>query len=207
MAAPTATQIRAFLEGYGITTDVLTDSWINDCRDNEVIPHVQEVTRQVFTSATTEITEYYSGNGKDILILNRRPVNSITSIILVGGLTELNVSGSFELISAEGMVKAKNNYYEGIYGPYFQKGTKNYKVTYQYGYADYPADVARAIMQLVSAKALNLIGARTGGGALSVQAFSRNYGSHGKYTDIRKELVSSAYYTLVRKYGTGVVGA
>jgi len=204
MAAPTATEIRAVLEGYGISTAVLTDTWLEKCRDEEIIPHVEDVTRLEF-DGEQEITEYYNGNGSSVLILNRRPVNSITSIEIVGSLTGGNLSDSVELIENEGIVKATTNYNEGIYGPVFQKGDKNIKVTYKYGTTDYPIIVSRAIKLLVAAKALVLIGSRTGGGSLTVQSHGRNYGSHGKYTDIRKELVASAY-SLLRRYITGVVG-
>ena len=150
-------------------------------------------------------TEYYNGNGKDILILNRRPVNSITSIKYVGDSVGSNLSNCVELISSEGILKAKHNYAEGIYYPLFWKGEKNIIITYTYGYIDYPVDIARAIKLLVCAKALNIIGSRTGGGSISVQSHSRNYGSHGKYTDIRKELIGMAY-SLIRDYASSIIG-
>jgi len=203
MAAPTATQIRDFLEGYGITTSVLSDDWIDDTRDNEIIPHIEDVTKQTF-DGETEVTEYYSGTGKSTLILNRRPVNSITSIRVINSLGG-DIQGQIDLIGEEGIIKVSNNYSEGIYNPLFQKGDKNIVVVYKYGTTDYPARVTRAIKCLVAAKMLNMIGARTGGGALSAQAWSRNFGSHGKYTDIRKELTATAY-SLLRKYMTSVVG-
>jgi len=151
------------------------------------------------------VTEYYSGTGKSILILNRRPVNSIVSIRVVGGIGG-DISGLVTLSAAEGIIKVSSNYAEGIYQPLFQKGDKNIEVVYKVGADDYPARVARAIKLLVAAKMLNHIQARTGGGCLGVQAFNRNFGSHGKYTDIRKEMVQTAY-ALLKKYMTGVVGS
>ena len=205
MAAPTETEIRNKLEGYGITTAVLTDEWIADCRDNEIIPHIEDITGLTF-DGETEVTEYYSGTGKSTLILNRRPVNSITTIVEIGTISEADLSGNVELIEAEGIIKVITNYGEGIYEPIFRRGNKNIKVTYKYGTTDYPSRVSAAIKNLVAAKMLNLIGARTGGGGLGVQAFNRNYGSHGKWTDIRKELVSSGY-SYLRKYLSSVVGS
>lgn len=204
MAAPTATEIRALLEGYGVTTDVLSDEWIDECRDEEVIPHIEDITRMEFSGVQT-ITEYYNGNGTSVLILNRRPIVSIISIKTVGGLSEYNLINSIELIAAEGSVKVKTDYNEGIYGPIFRKGDKNIKVEYTYGFADYPARVSRAIKNLVAAKMLNIIGNRTGGGDLSVQAHGRSYGKAGKYSHIREELVQSGY-SLLKKYMTGVTG-
>ena len=205
MAAPTATEIRNILEGYGITTSVLSDSWINDCRDNDVIPHVNETTRMNFSAEQT-VTEYYSGNGTDILILNRRPVNEITDISYVKSLVSGNFLNSIELIEDKGILKAKTDFAEGSYLPVFAKGNNNIKVTYKYGMDDYPDDVFRAVEYLVCAKMLNLIGARTGGGSVQVQSHGRNYGNNGKYTDIRKEFILSAYQIL-RKYMTYVVGS
>jgi len=204
MAAPTATAIRAELEGYGISVTVLTDAWIERCRDEEIIPHVEDITRMAF-SGETSVTEYYNGNGKSVLILNRRPVVAITNIQEVSSASVINLSTSVELISSEGILKVKTNYSEGVYGAIFRKGEKNIKVTYTYGYDDFPDDVSRAVRLLVCAKALALIGARTGGGSLTVQAYGRNYGEFGKYTDMRKELVHSAY-SILRKRMSGVTG-
>lgn len=204
MAVPTENEIRDLLEGYGVDNTVLSNEWIENCRDNEIIPHVEEITKMVF-SAEQEISEYYSGTGKPTLILNRRPVNEIVSIQVVGSVS-LIPSSTFTLIGSEGIVRLSNNFSEGVRGPLFPKGSKNILVTYKYGTADYPEIVKSAIKNLVAAKMLNLIGARTGGGSLSTQAFNRSFGTHGKYSDIRKELVSSAY-SYLRKYMTGVVGA
>ena len=205
MAAPTATQIRDELEGYGITTTVLSDAWIERCRDEEMVPHVESITRQTY-SGVAEVTEHYSGNGTSTLFLNRRPVIEVVKIETVGAVVVANLSGATELDGAQGVLKAKTNLSEGIYYPTFPKGDRNIKVTYRYGYDDFPADVSRAVRLLVAAKALALIGARTGGGSLSVQAHGRSYGTHGKYTDIRKEFVNSAY-SILRKRMNYVVGA
>lgn len=205
MAAPTATQIRAKLEGYGITVTVLSDSWIEDCRDNEIIPHIEDITGMVFDGEAS-ITEYYNGTGGNKLILNRKPVNSITEITVVGSVLEGDLSSLVELIQEEGIIRLNSVFSEGVYGPVFPRGIKNVKVTSMYGTDDYPSVVASAIKNLVAAKMLNVIGSRTGGGSLGVQAFNRNYGSHGKWTDIRKELVSTGY-SLLRRYMTGVVGS
>ena len=205
MTAPTETEIRSFLEGYGITAAVLTDPKIADYRDNEIIPHIEDITGMTF-DGESEITEYYNGTGKNYLILNRKPVNSIEEIIVVGSLSEGDLSGLVELIEKEGIIRLASVYSEGVEGPVFRKGNKNIKVTYKYGTTDYPGNVANAIKNLVAAKCLNLVGARTGGGSLNVQAFGRNYGSHGKWTDIRKEMVTTGY-NLLRRYITGVVGS
>ncbi len=206
MPAPTATEIRDKLEGYGITTTVLTDAWIEDCRDNEIIPHIEDITGLVFDGEVISEYEYYNGTGRNTLMLNRRPVNEIVELRLIGSLQEGDLSGLVELIGAEGIIRLRSVHSEGVFEPVFRRGEKNIKVKYKYGEDDYPNVVASAIKNLVAAKCLNLIGSRTGGGGLSVQAFSRNYGPHGKYGDIRKELVTTGY-GLLRRYMTGVVGA
>ena len=83
MAAPTATEIRAILEGYGITDIVASDALVENYRDNIVIPHIEDITGLVF-DGEAEITEYYNGNGQSILILNKRPVNSNAVILFIG---------------------------------------------------------------------------------------------------------------------------
>ena len=205
MAAPTVYDIRELLEGYGITDTVVSDSWIEKCRDNMVIPHVEDITAMTF-DGESQVTEYYNGTGKNTLILNRRPVNSIIEIIEIGTVMEGDLSGTVELIGDEGILRVKTNWPEGVYGPIFRRGDKNLKITYTYGTADYPEKVKEAIMNLVAAKILAFIEGRTGGGSLSVQAFSRNYGEKGKYTNIRAELIAAGY-SLLKPYMSEGVGA
>jgi len=209
MAAPTADEIRAELEGYGITAAVLSDGWVERCRDEEIIPHIEDITRQTYTGISS-VTEYYNGNGTNTLILNRRPVVAVTAIEYVGAIAVGNLHESVDVITAEGMLRAKSAYVEVSmrygYLPIFWRGSKNIKVTYTYGYADFPTRVFRAIKNLVAAKMLINVGNRTGGGDLSVQAFSRGYGPNGKYTHKLKQLTASGY-ALLKKYMTGVTGS
>lgn len=205
MAAPTATEIRAELEGYGVTTAVLSDAWVERCRDEEVIPHIEDVTGLTFDEVSS-ITEYYSGTGQSTLMLNRRPVVSVTVIEYTNQIVEGNLVDSVELIAEEGIIKAISNRQEAVYNWLFRRGTKNIKVTYTYGFADYPTRVSRAIKKLVAAKMLIHVGSMTGGGDLTVQTFGRGYGPNGKYTHKLKELVASGY-ALLKKYSTGVVGS
>lgn len=204
MAAPTATEIRNELEGYGITSSILSDAWIERCRDEEVIPHIEDITGMTFDGIST-VTEYYNGNGKSTLILNRRPIVAVTSIEYTNQVTEGNLEEAIEVVVEEGILKGVSDYNEGIYAPLFKKGDKNIKVTYTYGTSDYQIKAFRAIKNLVAAKMLLNVGNRTGGGDLTVQAFSRSYGPNGKYTHKMKELIASGY-SLLRQWMTGVVG-
>lgn len=205
MAKPTADEIRAELEGYGIDETVLSDEWIDRCRDQEVIPHVKDITRMEFEGIQT-IEEYYNGNGTSTLMLNRKPIVSLVKAEFLDGFVLRDLAQSIDLIPSEGMLKARSILVTTRYQSFFSRGDKNWKITYTYGYADYPADISRAIRLLVCCKMLAVIGARTGGGSVQVQSHGRNYGSHGKYTDIRKEFGYSAY-GILKPHMTSTVGA
>jgi hypothetical protein len=207
MAAPTPTSVRDLLEGYGITTDVLTDAWITARMTNFIIPAVENITRQKFDGITS-VTEYHSGTGKNTLFLDRRPIVAVTEIAYVlGGNTQriLNLA-MIETVANQGILKAKTNYDEAFLLPLFAKGEYNIKVTYNYGYADYPADIAEAVIYLTAEVALGQIGARTGGGSISLQGWGRNFGDRGRYTDIRNDLARMAH-SILSKYSTRVVGS
>jgi hypothetical protein len=205
--SPSVTDIREFLEGYGITAPMLSDSWIESRRDGFVIPWVERKTNQSLASIKT-ITEYYSGNGTSILILNRRPILSVTQIEYVLGWVYqafLNLN-NIEVILSDGVLKAKTNISEAWSYPLFAKGDKNLKITYTYGFASIPADLKEAVIYLCCEQMLGFIGARTGGGSLNVQGFSRNYGERGKYQDIRNDLNRQAQ-AILSKYKSMVGGS
>lgn len=187
---------------------LLSDEWINKRKNNFVIPHVKRITRQSF-DATAQVTEYYNGNASTILVLNRRPIVSLDDINLVNipqDTSYISVS-SIEVITAEGILKVKSNFEESQqWNPIFPKGKYNIKVTYTYGMADCPDDVSEAIIYLTSSVILGHLASRTGGGDLSVQSFSRNWGSdRGKWGQWRSEIERMGM-SLLRKYMTGVVG-
>lgn len=205
MAKPSADDVRNYLDGYGIDHSVLPDLWIESRRDNYIIPYVESITRQKFSGIET-ITEYYSGTNKNVLMLNRRPIVSIVNIEYVAGgnyYTIINL-GNIELIADQGIIKAKSN--EAYYLPLFTKGEDNIKITYTYGFADYPANVKEAIICLCAEQLLGFVGARTGGGNLTGKGFSRQYGERGKWQDVRNDLSRSAHM-LLYKYITSVVGS
>lgn len=206
MAVPNYTDVRTLLDGYGISATILPDAWITSRITSMVIPYVKKYTRQNFDGITS-VTEYYNGNGKNVLMLNRRPIVDVTEIkYVIGGYSMpiLNLA-MIEQIKAEGILKAKSNFDEAYFLPVFAKGLQNIKVTYTYGWADYPVDIKEAITQLTASLCLGFIGARTGGGSLSVQGFSRNFGSRGKYTDIRNDLDRWAH-GLLDNYKNSVMG-
>jgi len=199
--------VREYLEGYGIETDIISNDWIEKRLARFIVPYVESVTRQTF-SGISSITEYYSGAGQNYLILNRRPIVAVQSIqYVLGGnyFTVVNM-GNIETISALGILKAKSNYEEAYYMPIFARGNFNLKITYTYGYLTFPDDIKEACIMLSAEQVLGFIGSRTGGGDISGQAYSRNFGDRGKYTEIRNDLARQAY-GILRKYMTRVAGA
>lgn len=206
MSLPTAADIKEFLEGYCITSEILTNTWIEKRRDSFVVPYVERITRQSFSGVAT-VTEYYSGNGKNILILNRKPVIAVTEIRYVLGSNNISILnlGNIEVVQSEGILKAKRNYEESFYLPVFAKGDYNIKVTYTYGYATCPDDIKEAIIYLCAEQALGFIGARTGGGSITMQSYGRNFGERGKYQDIRNDLSRQAH-AILSPYMTSVIG-
>lgn len=188
------------------THTALSPEWIQKRLDNHIIPFVERITRQSF-SAREQVVEYYSGNGKNFLILNRKPIVSLDEIrYVLGGsnFTILNLS-NIEVIYSEGLLKAKRNYEEAYYLPVFAKGDYNIKITYTHGYTTCPDPVKEAIIYLSAEQILGFIGARTGGGSITAHTYGRNYGPRGKYQDIRNDLSRQAH-GLLSPYMTGVVG-
>jgi hypothetical protein len=186
---------------------VISDDWIVKKRDNDIIPWIEKVCRTSF-SAPAQIEEYYSGNGTSIIILNRKPIISLDALSYTNVMSNQYVINLFaiQVISEEGILKVRTNFNESTWIPIFAKGMLNLRIKYTYGYATTPVDIAEAIKCLVCERVLALVGARTGGGSLGVQAFNRNYGDLGKYTDIRRELSRDAQKTLAN-YFTRTVGA
>ena len=157
-AIPTATECRNHLEGYNITTSIISDAWVEEERDYVIVPFVESIIKTSLSSETTA-TEYYSGNGTDIIILNRRGnINSIDTIEFVDGadiVGSVSVQ-SVELINNEGIIKSKTNLSEGMVFTVFPKGNHNIKITYKYGNT-IEDDVELAIKKLVCNSMLGLL--------------------------------------------------
>lgn len=205
MAWPTANEIREFLKGYSISSNTISDLWITSRLNNMVIPFIEQVAKMSFT-AETEYTEYISGTGASTIMLSRKPVNSIVSAAYVAGNdidASIGLSG-LQLLANEGIIKVVQVITEGGYNTKWRKGDKNIKIVYKAGYDSVPSTIKEAAIYLSSEQILGYIGARTGGGSISVQGFSRSFGNRGRYQDIRNDLNRQAMF-LLRKYKTGVV--
>ena len=205
---------NATADGTGISITItyftcLTDDWLINVRDSFIIPWIEKKTRQTFEGVATA-TEYKSGNGTSILFMNRRPIVALTSMSYTNYIEidqfVINVN-SIQVIAEEGILKARYDFRQDNWRPIFARGINNIRIVYTYGYDNYEdvPEVKEAIMYLMAEKGLGIIANRTGGGDLSIQGWSRSFGSRGKYTNIRNELARDAYASL-HDHMTGVVG-
>lgn len=206
MSIPTATEIRDYLECYGITTEVVSDDWIVKKRDNFVVPWLEKTLNTSFSS-TQQIEEYYSGNGTSVLMLNRKPIVSLDALSYTNVMSNQYVINilAIQVIAEEGILKVRTNFNESTWIPIFAKGMLNLRIKYTYGYASMPNIIAEAVKYLTCEQILGLIEGRTGGGSLGVESFSRDYGNRGKYTHIRNMLSRDAM-AIIRNYISSGVG-
>lgn len=206
MAMPTASDVRAYLEGYQITSSILSDNWINNEILNNVVPYIERYCRTSLVGLKT-VTEWYSGNGSSQLILNRKNIVSLVQIALVRGSDFLSYIAldAIDLEQEPGVLKARTRVSEGYYFSIFPRGEDNLKITYTYGNA-LDAPLTQAIIFLACNSVLAFLADRTGGGSINTEGWSRDFGNMGKYTNIRKRLDRMAH-SILKDYKTGVVGA
>jgi hypothetical protein len=185
----------------------LSDNWLVATRDSQIIPVVRRFTGLSF-DGVQRITEWHSGTGSTILFLDHRPIRRVHSISMVSTPPEWErvAPSSVETIPEEGILKTRFTWESSqAYSSAFPRGTDNIKIDYEYGYDNVPPAVCRSVAMLTAAQALVMIGSRSGGGSLSVQGYSKNYGARGKYTDYINELERWAD-GLLRGYAMGMVG-
>jgi hypothetical protein len=203
MSRPLSQEVYSFLEGYNIDGTILSTEWIEKRRDNFIIPFVERVCRTKLNTTKT-VTEYISGTGKDTILLNTRCASSLVSISYVSNYDEYGLNiGSVTFNSSEGIIKLSDSFIES--GRVFKKGIDNIKVVYTIGSETINEELIEAVIYLLAEQSLGLIGARTGGGPLSVQGYTKNYGSRGMFQDIRNDLKRQAT-AILNKYRTGVIG-
>lgn len=124
------------------------DSIVQDMAD-EVEAKVQE-----FLGRTLEAADYtdelYDGSGSSLLILKQFPIVNVASIKRYDGYvsgevwTTLVLGTDYERLL---MVKESTAIYTD--GMAFAKGTQNYKVTYNAGYANVPLEIVQACKKLM----------------------------------------------------------
>lgn len=182
---------------------VVSDAWIQSRITNRVLPWVTAKTRQKFDGLET-VTEFYDGTGSSLMILRRRPIVQLIQISYTNVDTNLYylTPTAIQVIAEEGILKAKANFNESSYIPIFYRGDRNLRITYQYGYAECPGDIAEAITCLTADVVLSHVANKTGGGNQGLPGISRDFGPAGKYSHIRRELALTAN-ALMRKYMTG----
>ena len=203
---PVALDVYNYLEGFGINESVISEEWITNARDDEIIPFINH-TLGFDIEAETEVTEYHSGNGTDILFLSRRNPTELVSIERVSGadITGSISLGAVELIADKGIIKATSGYPEYWGTKIFTKGQNNIKVVYKIG-GTLTTELALAVKKLMCILALDNIADRTGGGNLTVQGFSRNHGDMGRYTTMRKRLNNQAM-EILNRHKSAVIGS
>lgn len=176
----------------------MSSNWINDRINKFVIPFIERIIRLKLT-AVTEYEEYYSGNVKDILVLNRKPVNELKAISYLNYALGVWVEGrivAYTLESVSGTVR--------ITGQVFPKGKNNIRVKYTAGFDEVPDILCQAIILLTCELVLGQIASRTGGGSIGLQSWNKNYGERGKYTSMRDDLKRQAF-SIINQYKTGVI--
>lgn len=182
---------------------VLSDQWIQDRITKRVLPWVSAKTKMSFQGVQT-VTEYYDGTGSPLMILRRKPIQQLISISYTNVDSNLYylTPTAMQVISDEGILKAKANFNESSYIPIFFRGDRNIRITYSYGFNTVPAEVVEALTMLTACECLEHLASKTGGGNLTVQAFSRDFGDAGRWANHRKNLAKTAY-ALLRPYITG----
>jgi hypothetical protein len=197
---PVAQDVRDYLEG--ITTADVSDTWIEKSRDFEVIPAIEHWA-QLSLSSQESKTDYFSGTGSPVLILDSKNIVSVESYSYIGidPDTPITSTTGFEFIQKEGIIRK-------ISGG-FPKGNKNIKVNYTIGFAtgNLPNDLSRLIVLMLADMVLGKKAGVDGGGtSLSVVAWSKSYGKKGKYSEQRSDIARSVIH-IIKRYMSAVVGS
>ena len=205
MTLPDASAVRSYMEAYQLSASIISDTWINNEIANFVVPYVERFCRTKLMSTAT-VTEWYSGNGSSILLLNRRNIVNVVTIALVRGsdfLSFINLD-AIDVNAAEGSLKARTRVSEGYYFSIFPRGENNLRITYQYGSA-LNTDLFQAVLMLACCSVLEQLEGRTGGGSITTEGWSRDFGNMGKFSNIRKKLHMKAN-SIMRDYSSAVIG-
>jgi hypothetical protein len=202
MALPTADDVYQELEGFGINRDVLSSSWIDGKISSYIVPFVERTAR-ISISAPVTYEERYDGSGSSVLVLSRRPITSLVSVMINNATYSGESLAGLELDSNAGIIRRRYST-DSYDSTIFPRGNRNIKVTYVAGFASAPSDIEQAILFLACEVSLGNIANRTGGGnSLSTQGFTRQFGERGKYSSARNDYARMAM-DILRKYMTGV---
>lgn len=198
---PTATDVRTYLDGFGISATDPTDAWITNRINNWCVPLIERLTG-FSLSAEETVSRYFSGTGSKVLLLDSKNIVSVETVQFVGIDPDDPVTSvsTYTFIQEQGILRST--------GTGFPKGDKNIKVTYKIGYAppNIPEDLYELILIMMADKILGReVGKSGGGSSLSVVAYSTGYGKKGKYSEYRADFARDAQ-SILRKYTSAVVG-
>lgn len=95
-----------------------------------------------------DLTEYYSGNGKNVLFVNNYPINSITSLY---DDTDRNYGSETEITSDYYEILPENDKCMVVYvDSNFNEGFNNIKIIYNAGYVTIPSDLQQACLEIIA---------------------------------------------------------
>lgn len=149
--APTGddlTTVANVKANYGLDTNITTHDTMLQNLITQNSKQISEECGRTFAAA--DYTEYYDGDGSDILMVNQYPINSITSI-------HDDVDRNFNsdtLIDSSYYHSVHDDAKGGIIrgdGVVFSKGKRNIKVVYNGGFSTLPGDLVKACEQMVMA--------------------------------------------------------
>lgn len=205
MASVGPGDVRELLDGYGIDTTEVKDSWIRRRINRRVIPMVNEkIGFDIAQTVQEEVVEFHSGTNESTLQLDTRNATELIRVEILDTV-ETTQDQRFILVPREGFIKSQNSD-EFLNTPAFPKGNRNIRVTLKVGFIVMPDDVKEMIAAFAAEAVLAHLMGRDGGGAsLSVVSWSKSYGERGKYTEARQDLLHTAFIVL-RRFTTAVVG-
>lgn len=145
MADPTEIVSLAELKAYLKLTTATFDTILGVIKAS-VEQFIKNYCHDPFLHST--FTEYYDGNGKSSLIVDRFPITAITEI----NIDSARTFAAATKLDASDIISCDRNNQRGIIeiDGTFSVGVKNVKVVYTAGYATLPADLKMAVMQLCS---------------------------------------------------------
>ncbi len=195
MSIITNIDVREYLEGFGVTTTVVSNAWVDNRINRFVVPTVERILRTKL-GEIVEVLEYHSGNGTEMLLLNHGPIQELISLQFVQYTDypdSYNIA-NIEVIQSQGILRTKSSIANMTgYAPLFVKGKNNIKVRYTYGHNPVPDDIKEALILLTCDATLGFLGSKTGGGSgFGVKELNRSFGNRGKWTELRNDMARQA---------------
>jgi hypothetical protein len=129
----------------GMNADELRDDWYN-----MVVGILHEVTPyELFHTTTTITDEVHDGDGTNLLVVNRPPIVSISSISIDG------VAVSSTCYTAYGNFVKLSPSEENLLTPIFPKGVGNVTISYTSGFSTVPTDIKLGVINAIEIIALH----------------------------------------------------